>query len=79
MLTGGILTVPGFAFSSEPGSSKSISLGDCPEKLGLAIFGGTGLGSSNKLLKLLVTKSGSNRGLGSSRRNGGVLISNIGV
>jgi hypothetical protein len=34
--------------------------------------------SSNKLLKLLVTESGSNRGLGSSRIYGGVLISNIG-
>ena len=34
--------------------------------------------SSNKLLKLLVTESGSNRGLGNSRMYGGVLISNIG-
>lgn len=34
--------------------------------------------SSNKLLKLLVTESGSNRGLDNSRVYGGVLISNIG-
>lgn len=34
--------------------------------------------SSNRLLKLLVTESGSNRGLGKSRMYGGVLMSNMG-
>jgi hypothetical protein len=79
ILKGGIVTVPGRALSSDPGSSRSINRGDCPEKLGrVAVFGGTWFVSSNKLLKLLVTESGSNRGLGNSRIYGGVLISNIG-
>ena len=79
MVNGGIVTVPGLALSSEPGNKRSISLGDCPEKLGLDAFGGTGAGSSNKLLKLLVTESGSNLGRGSSRMYGGVLMSNMGA
>ena len=79
MLMGGILTLPGLAFSSEPGRSRSINLGDCPEKVGLeSVFDGPPFVSSNKLLKLFVTVSASNLGLGSSRRYGGVLISNIG-
>jgi hypothetical protein len=81
MLIGGIVTLPGLAFNSEPGSSKSISLGDWPEKLGLVLlFGGAEFVSSNKLLKLFVTVSASNLpvGLGNSRRYGGVLISNMG-
>jgi hypothetical protein len=70
-------TVPGGALSGDPGNKRSISLGDCPEKLGRDVVGG-GFGSSNKLLRLLVTESGSNRGLGNSLIYGGVLISNIG-
>lgn len=69
--------MPGLALSSEPGNKRSINLGDCPEKLG-RVVGGVWFVSSNKLLKLLVTVSGSNRGLGNSRMYGGVLISNIG-
>lgn len=69
--------MPGGAFSDDPGNNRSISLGDCPEKLGRDVAGG-GFGSSNKLLRLLVTESGSNRGLGNSRIYGGVFISNIG-
>ena len=65
-MTGEIVTVPGLAFNSDPGRSKSINLGLCPEKLGLELFG-TILVSSNKLLKLLVTASASNLGRGSSR------------
>jgi len=81
ILIGEIVTLPGLAFNSEPGSSRSISLGDCPEKLGLVLLlGGAEFVSSNKLLKLFVTLSASNLpvGLGNSRRYGGVLISNIG-
>jgi hypothetical protein len=81
MLIGGIVTLPGLAFNSEPGSSRSISLGDWPEKLGLVLlFGGAELLSSNKLLKLFVTVSAANLpvGLGSSLKYGGVLMSNIG-
>jgi hypothetical protein len=71
--------VPGLALSSDPGNKRSINLGDCPEKLGrIAVVDWAGFGSSNKLLKLLVTVSGSKRGLGNSRKYGGVLISNIG-
>jgi hypothetical protein len=78
-LNGGIDTLPGLALSSEPGSNKSIKLGDCPEKDGLvAEFGGTACVSSNKLLKLFVTASASNRGLGNSRIYGGVLMSKNG-
>jgi hypothetical protein len=51
-LTGGRLTVPGLALSSDPGNKRSINLGDCPEKLGLVVGSGV---SSNKLFKLLVT------------------------
>lgn len=59
ILIGGNVTVPGLALSSDPGSRRSISLGDCPEKLGRG--DGVQLGSktlfvsSNKLLRLLVT------------------------
>jgi hypothetical protein len=67
-LIGGNVTVPGLALSSDPGSKRSINLGDCPEKLGLVVgISGTVFISSNRLLKLLVTESGSNRGRGSSR------------
>ncbi len=62
----------GLAFRSDPGSKRSISLGDCPE------FTGRG-DSSNRLLKLLVTESASNRGRGNSRMYGGVDISNMGL
>ncbi len=42
MLNGGIVTVPGLALSSDPGSKRSISLGDWPEKLGrVVVVGGT--------------------------------------
>jgi hypothetical protein len=54
ILMGGRVTVPGLALSSDPGSNRSINLGDCPEKFGLVIAGAIG-GSSNKLFKLLVT------------------------
>jgi hypothetical protein len=78
-LSGGIDTLPGLALSSEPGNNRSIKLGDCPEKDGLvAEFGGTDCVSSNKLLKLLVTASASNLGLGNSRIYGGVLMSKNG-
>lgn len=66
------VTVPGRALSSEPGKSRSISLGDCPEKLGRDV-----VESSNKLLRLFVTESGSNRGRGNSRMYVDVLL-NIG-
>jgi hypothetical protein len=40
ILNGGIVTVPGRALSSDPGSNRSINLGDCPEKLGrVVVFG----------------------------------------
>ena len=54
MLIGGRVTFPGLALSSDPGNRRSISLGDCPEKLGLEV-GGAGEDSSNKLFRLLVT------------------------
>ena len=75
---GGMVTLPGLAFNSDPGSKRSINLGDCPLKLGRGEDMGGGCISSNKLLKLLVTVSGSNLGRGNSRRYGGVLISKIG-
>lgn len=58
ILRGGIETVLGLAFSSDPGSNRSINLGLCPEKLGLGEgeqLGNITFESSNKLLKLLVT------------------------
>jgi hypothetical protein len=79
MQIGGMETISGSAFSANPGSRRSINLGDCPEKLGLAaVFGGAAFTSSNKLLKPFVIESTSNLGLGNSRMYGGVLISNIG-
>lgn len=77
IVAGGFDTLLGLAFSSEPGSSRSISRGDCPEKLGLVDADGSLLISSNRVLRLFVTLSGSNLGRGSSRINGGVLMSNI--
>jgi hypothetical protein len=54
MLIGGIVAGAAGALSSDPGSRRSISRGDCPGKLGPGDrFGG--VESSNKLLKLLVT------------------------
>jgi hypothetical protein len=42
IVKGGIVTVPGRALSSDPGNSRSINRGDCPEKLGrVAVFSGT--------------------------------------
>ena len=59
ILIGGIVTLPGRALSSDPGSKRSMSLGDWPDKLGLGEGveeeSTTLLLSSNKLLKLLVT------------------------
>jgi hypothetical protein len=74
---GAVVTVPGRALSSDPGSRRSINLGDCPERW---VPGEKcdRIGSSNKLLKLLVTWSGSKRGRGNSLMYGGVLMSNIG-
>lgn len=72
------MTDPGLALSSDPGSNRSISLGDCPEKLGLAVFGGALVLSSNKLDKLLVTVSAANLGCVRSLIYGGVLMSNMG-
>jgi hypothetical protein len=53
ILIGGMVTLPGLALSSDPGSRRSISLGDWPEKLGRGERWEEG--SSNKLLRLLVT------------------------
>jgi hypothetical protein len=59
ILIGGNVTVPGLALSSDPGSKRSMSLGDCPEKLGrgedVRLGSKTLFVSSNKLLRLLVT------------------------
>jgi hypothetical protein len=74
---GAVVAVPGRALSSDPGCRRSINLGDCPERLGPGERF-VGIGSSNKLLKLLVTWSGSKRGRGNSLIYGGVLMSNIG-
>ena len=52
MTTGGTTTLPGLALSSDPGCSKSISLGDCPEKLGRGDIG-TACVSSNLEFRLL--------------------------
>lgn len=79
ILSGGIDTEPGLAFSSDPGNKRSINLGDWPENDALGeIFGGAKFVSSNKLLRLFVIESASKRGLGNSLMYGGVLISKKG-
>jgi len=78
MLIGGVVTAPGLVLSSDPGSRRSIKRGDCPEKPGRDAGALGGVFASSNKLKLFVTESGSSRGRGSSRRYGGVLISNMG-